>query len=260
LKSGYLKILKTQKGIPMKENNSKQYDSFSKEYSSIAQIDPSKQFVQYPSALELLGGIKGKTVLDVGCGDGIFSRQLAICGARITGFDISEKQIRKAISKEKKNPMGIKYTVAMPETFQSKKKFDKAVSVLVLMYAKNRKHLERFFISAYNHLKLDSKFVSIIFNPSFKRFDQVLYNRRFSKMGDGTMQVEFFKDNHEKTFTAQFSEFSIQDYEEAAEKAGFRKVCWKKLEIEEEGKRKLGKDFWRGYEEDCPYIGLVVKK
>ena len=44
----------------------------------------------------LLGDLKGKTVLDVGCGDGTNAVTLAALGARVTGIDISPKSIELA--------------------------------------------------------------------------------------------------------------------------------------------------------------------
>ena len=42
------------------------------------------------------GGIKGKKILDVGCGGGIFAESMAARGARVTGIDLSEKPLKVA--------------------------------------------------------------------------------------------------------------------------------------------------------------------
>ena len=41
-------------------------------------------------------GLKGKTVLDVGCGGGILSESMAGLGATVTGIDLSEKALQVA--------------------------------------------------------------------------------------------------------------------------------------------------------------------
>ncbi len=91
---------------------SSQYDLISSVYSGLINIDPSKQYVQYPEALRLLGSLEGKFVLDVGCGNGILSRIMARRGAKVVGYDISEEQIRLALEEEKINPLGIRYYVS----------------------------------------------------------------------------------------------------------------------------------------------------
>lgn len=46
--------------------------------------------------LDLLGPAPGEHVLDIGCGDGALTRQIAERGARVTGVDSSPEQIRAA--------------------------------------------------------------------------------------------------------------------------------------------------------------------
>jgi 2-polyprenyl-6-hydroxyphenyl methylase / 3-demethylubiquinone-9 3-methyltransferase len=40
--------------------------------------------------------LKGKTVLDVGCGGGILSESMAARGAKVTGIDLGEKALKVA--------------------------------------------------------------------------------------------------------------------------------------------------------------------
>ncbi|MCP4271877.1 MAG: bifunctional 2-polyprenyl-6-hydroxyphenol methylase/3-demethylubiquinol 3-O-methyltransferase UbiG [Gammaproteobacteria bacterium] len=46
--------------------------------------------------IEHTGGIKGKTVLDIGCGGGILSESMANRGAIVTGSDMGDAQIKVA--------------------------------------------------------------------------------------------------------------------------------------------------------------------
>jgi 2-polyprenyl-3-methyl-5-hydroxy-6-metoxy-1,4-benzoquinol methylase len=59
--------------------------------------------------LSAVGLVDGLKVLDLGCGQGWFSRQLARRGARVTGLDWSPKMIAMARSHEKRRPLGINY-------------------------------------------------------------------------------------------------------------------------------------------------------
>ncbi|MGO8959983.1 MAG: class I SAM-dependent methyltransferase [Streptosporangiaceae bacterium] len=59
--------------------------------------------------LHLLGPVAGKRVLDVACGHGRITRELARRGAKVTGIDISGKLISKAEEAEQNKPLGIRY-------------------------------------------------------------------------------------------------------------------------------------------------------
>jgi len=59
--------------------------------------------------LELLGPVAGLRVLDVACGHGRITRELARRGADVTGIDISASLISKARETEQNEPLGIRY-------------------------------------------------------------------------------------------------------------------------------------------------------
>ena len=66
--------------------------------------DPSSEFKPLhelnPLRLDWIDGIaqlKGKTVLDVGCGGGILSESMAKLGAHVKGIDLSEKALKVAM-------------------------------------------------------------------------------------------------------------------------------------------------------------------
>lgn len=64
-----------------------------------------------PAHLALCGEVRGLTVLDLGCGNGYLARELAARGARVTGVDISPRQIAHARRYEAESPLGIRYRV-----------------------------------------------------------------------------------------------------------------------------------------------------
>ncbi len=64
-----------------------------------------------PFILKIVGNVKNKNILEVGCGNGYLSRILAKRGAKVAAVDISSKFIKFAIQKEKAKPLGINYFV-----------------------------------------------------------------------------------------------------------------------------------------------------
>src|SRR5438093_12673712 len=62
--------------------------------------------------LGLLGDVSGLRLLDLACGHGRLSRELARRGARVVGLDLSSALLDKARERERVNPLGITYVHA----------------------------------------------------------------------------------------------------------------------------------------------------
>lgn len=234
-----------------------QYDKIAIKYTEIVKNDPQKKFVQYSEALRLLSDIEGKLILDVGCGSGAFTNLLKKKDAKVVGYDNSHGQIMEALREHGHN---IKFIVSTPQKFKSKKKFDKAVSVLVLHYSVNKEELKSFFSSTFNSLKVGAEFVCILCNPNFQRCGQELYNRVFKRLEKGRMRVDFIDLDQEVKCSAEYSDFSCLDYERAVIGGGFKRFEWVNLKIDPSGIEEMGEEYWQGFEEDCPYIGFIAYK
>ncbi len=64
------------------------------------------------AVLAIVGSVAGQRVLDIACGHGRLSRELAGGGARVTGVDISAALVAKARAAESQRSPGITYVVA----------------------------------------------------------------------------------------------------------------------------------------------------
>jgi 2-polyprenyl-3-methyl-5-hydroxy-6-metoxy-1,4-benzoquinol methylase len=71
--------------------------------------DFARDRVHGPALLRSLGPVRGLRVLDVGCGQGRFTRRLAQLGARVTGIDWSSAMIEAAQRHERQASLGIEY-------------------------------------------------------------------------------------------------------------------------------------------------------
>ncbi|MCH7810564.1 MAG: methyltransferase domain-containing protein, partial [Chloroflexi bacterium] len=71
--------------------------------------DQTRPLVLDKPHLDLLGDVKGKRVLDAGCGEGRFSRTLAERGAKVTAFDLSRRMVELARESEGHHKLRIEY-------------------------------------------------------------------------------------------------------------------------------------------------------
>lgn len=81
-------------------------------HRSFGERDPNRSDLLDPLVLDLLGEVKGKRILDAGCGDGYLSRKLARLGAQVTGVEISERMLAYARQEQENEPLKISYHLA----------------------------------------------------------------------------------------------------------------------------------------------------
>lgn len=229
-------------------------------YSQFVSHDPFRNYLHYPAVSKELGNVKGKTILDVGCGDGLFSRILASQGARVMGYDKSSEKITEAENLGSEYVTQIEYQVASPKTFKSSLVFDSAASVMVLPYAASIDELKEFFTSTHTSLKSGGVFASLVFNPYFKNFNEVIGTRLFKKLDENEVEVNFLEpDTKRIMFKSLLHQYIKEDYESAAREAGFTNLTWSTLRPTEEGMAELGGNFWKRVIEAQPYSLFSVR-
>lgn len=72
------------------------YDTIADDYAPIADDLPGNKYWERPATISLLPKLAGLDVLDAGCGAGFYSDYAANAGARVVGYDPSEKMARYA--------------------------------------------------------------------------------------------------------------------------------------------------------------------
>lgn len=217
-------------------------------------------FLHYPSIIEALREGPHQRVLDVGCGDGLLGEILSNeLGSRVEGYDVAPAQIEAASKREASHPRGNFYTVGTPESFTASP-FDAATSVMVLPYSENLAALCTFFKYTEPLLEEGGKFVSVVFNPRFTAFDQVIGCRRFERLGPDQVRVSFLGPDGKPAFTSVLIQYSAEAYRDAALRGGFSAVDFADLEPASIGKQKLGTEFWRLCERVQPYSLITATK
>ncbi len=128
------KNLKYGKDTPTAEG----YSKISETYEGTPKSPETAFMTEGKKLFKMLGCVKGKKILDVGCGTGRYSIPLAKKGAEVHGIDISEGMLE--VAKRKSKGLNIKYQLADMRNIPYKDEtFDKVVSSLAIDHVKNYK-------------------------------------------------------------------------------------------------------------------------
>jgi len=109
------------------------YDSFAENYSIDNESNLINGFYERPAMIALAGDVRGRRVLDVGCGSGPLSAALRAKGAHVTGFDGSPVMARLARNRLGADAAVCVADLAHPLPFADNS-FDDVVASLVLHY------------------------------------------------------------------------------------------------------------------------------
>ena len=122
----------------------------------------ANDLVEIPNFRKLIPDVKGKRILDLGCGYGANDKYCIGLGAKeILGIDISKHMIK--IAKENNNDENIKYKVmAMENINEIEEKFDIVISSLAFHYVKD---YEKLINDIYNLLNDDGILIFSIDHP-----------------------------------------------------------------------------------------------
>ena len=145
----------------------KRWDLLAKQYSNLCGVygDLNKEVLLTPKFLDLLGKLKGKRILDAGCGEGFLSRLMAEQGAIVTALDYSQKLLN--IAKERTNAnLKIEYCHANLENMEKflDQTFDIIVSSVVLQDIPNYQATVKEF---YRVLQPEGQCIIAITHPCF---------------------------------------------------------------------------------------------
>ena len=142
--------------------------------------------------------LSGINVLDIGCGGGLLSEPMYRLGARVTGIDASNKNIKIAKLHAKKNKLKISYLCSSPEKLLIKKKFDVILNMEIVEHVEN---IEFFLKSCSKLLKQDGLMFVATINKTLKSYIFAIVGAEYilKWLPIGTHEWEkFVKPNHLK--------------------------------------------------------------
>ena len=137
-------------------------------HSQRAGLDTYRTSLHGPALVKLVGDVDGKELLDLGCGEGYFSREMAQRGATVTGIDLSPNQLQHAAAHESEKPLGITFREMnasdLAEEF-GEEAFDVVTACMSLM---DMPEPDRAISAAADVLKPGGRLVFSITHPCFQ--------------------------------------------------------------------------------------------
>lgn len=237
------------------------YDPIAEQYKRSKQ-QPWRTHIEAFSLMALIGDPSGKSVLDMACGEGFYTRMVRQGGAaKVTGVDLSQGMIELARKQEEANKQGIKYVVGDARHLALPEKCDLVLAAYLLNYARNRAELRAMCHGIANCLKAGGRFVTVNSNPAldFSRAPS------YRKYGFETSVAGPWQPGAaiKWTFYLEDGSFEIENYyldvgihEQALRSAGFREIRWHGPRLSPDGEVTHGRDFWKTFL-DHPPIALI---
>ena len=111
--------------------------------------------------------LKDIKILDIGCGGGLLSEPMCRLGAKVTGIDASDKNIKIAKLHSKKNNLQIDYFCSSPEKFNAKDKFDVILNMEIVEHVED---VNFFLESCCKLLKKDGIMFVATLNKTLKSY------------------------------------------------------------------------------------------
>jgi ubiquinone/menaquinone biosynthesis C-methylase UbiE len=201
----------------------KEWDNSAKAWADFVRTgkDHNRDGLNNPAAFELIGNIKGLTVLDLACGEGYNTRILARKGAKATGIDFSSKQIELAMQEEKKENHGIRYIVmdAAKLTCFPDGCFDLVTCFMALQDIEDYKKATS---ETSRVLKPNSRFVFTIPHPCFEKIsvDGKRVDAADAYFGETKFPIHWNMERLSTPFRTISFHRTLTDYFDALNKSG----------------------------------------
>lgn len=219
---------------------------------------PVRRYSEVYTLLNIVGDLTGKTVLDMACSDGFFTRKLKEAGAdKVIGVDLSAKMIELARLHESQRPLGIEYHVSSVFDVGVLGNFDLVFTPFVMSYAQTRAELFEMCRILNANLKPGGRLISMNDNPNllidsetdFAKYGKM--KRMTPPVADGakiTVTWVVPRDNGDEQRVAfECNYFSRETLEWALLGAGFKDIRLHHPEVSSDGLKKYGRSFWQRF-------------
>jgi len=150
----------------------KAYEKLAERYAALIDTKPHNAYYERPATLSLLPSVRGKRVLDAGCGPGVYAQILLNRGARVVGIDISPRMLLLARERVGDKVEFHLADLTKPMKFLKDSSFSIVISPLVIPYVRD---LSRLFKEFYRVLKNPG---ILVFSDGHPFWDYLLFKRK----------------------------------------------------------------------------------
>lgn len=138
------------------------YEKLAEKYALIIDVKPHNAEYERPGLLKIIPPVKGRKVLDAGCGTGSLTEWLLDQGAEVIGVDASPHMLEQAKKRIQNRAILKLHDLKEPLSFIEDDSLDLVVSSLVMHYIYN---VESVFRELYRVLKPEGDLVFSIQHP-----------------------------------------------------------------------------------------------
>jgi ubiquinone/menaquinone biosynthesis C-methylase UbiE len=243
------------------------YDKISEEYQK-SKLHPWRQYIEKYTAIKILGNLDNKNVLDVACGNGIYSRiiKTKLNAKYVTGVDISKNMIELAKKYDNNNDISnIEYYVYDALELPVLGNYDVVFASYLLNYAKNKDELYIMCKNIYDNLKHGGKFVGINDSPMDNNNNYKLFSKyKLKKMNNDPNRSEgseiiysFIDDDNQEILVINYY-WKPETYQSILLEVGFREFSWVYPSLDPN--HGFGNEYWNDFMCNSPIIGFTVYK
>jgi 2-polyprenyl-3-methyl-5-hydroxy-6-metoxy-1,4-benzoquinol methylase len=181
------------------QDYSDKYDNESFTQGTVGEVNFIEKEISFNKSLK---------ILDIGCGTGRHSLELARRGYNVTGIDLSEAMIDKARSLALTENLKIDFRIKDARNFNFKESFDLAIMICEGAFPLMETDEMNYFIlrNAYSSLKSGSKLIFTTLNGLYPLFHSV---KDF--VNSGTEQGKTSEDNFDIMTFRQYSVYETED-------------------------------------------------
>ncbi|WP_127598595.1 class I SAM-dependent methyltransferase [Nitratireductor alexandrii] len=218
----------------MNTASSDQFNEYASIYEDMSQW-PFRKYIEIPSVFQEIGDVDGLSILDFGCGTGMYARWLKQRGAgQVVGYDLTEGMLNYARRRAEKEDLDISFVSHLgPELIGQ---FDLVLGVYVLPYATTRPELQAMCADMVRLMRPGGRLLTLPIHPVYDPHPNYYepYGFRLiaedpeNPYADGErVKLELCKNGEQGGVFAWY--WSATSLERALEQAGLRSLKWREL-------------------------------